>query len=203
MTGPLAASHTDLDPALLKFWAPKIYQYYLDLARDLKENDPTLREIETEHAFHAMSFNFGPQATTCEHTDHQNYAGGYCVVTSLGTYDASQGGHLFLRELGLVVEFPVGASVLLPSALIAHGNTRIGSGEYRASITSYTAGGNVRWRDQKYKTQGAMSKAELDEYNAALTSNWREAIKRISKIDEIAEDHRQLGFASMEGLDAV
>ena len=48
-----------------------------------------------------------------------------------------------------------------------------------------------------------MSKAELDEYNAALTSNWREAIKRVSKIDEIAEDHRQLGFASMEGLDAV
>ena len=180
--------------ALLKHWEPKIYEFYLDLAADLKEHDPSLQSVDTDTAFAAMSFNFGPNATTYEHMDHQNYAAGFCVVTSLGDYDATRGGHLFLRELGLVVEFPVGASILLPSVVIAHGNTLTGKDEYRASMTMYTAAGNVRWRDQGYKIQDDMTKPEKRNFNALQGPRRTESVDRLSNMDDLGEDQKRLSL---------
>ena len=153
--------------------------------------DPALSAVDGRTAFPAMSFNFGPNATTREHTDSQNYAGGFCVVTSLGSFDATEGGHLFVRELGIVAEFPAGATILLPSAILNHGNTSIAEHEYRASVTMYAAGGLFRRVDQNYKRQSEMTKEELDKFFAQATENWQASLRRFSTVDSLAEDHKQ------------
>ena len=119
------------------------------------------------------------------------------MVTSLGSFDATRGGHLFLRELGLVVEFPIGASVLLPSAVIAHGNTRLGKSDDRASVTMYNAGGNIRWRDQGFRPQRTMTKREKREFDAAASLRLEEAVNRFSKIGELAADHKALTLSML------
>ncbi|EEB87712.1 hypothetical protein MPER_14848, partial [Moniliophthora perniciosa FA553] len=47
------------------------------------------------------------------------------------------GGHLVLYELGLVIQFPPPSSIAVPSAIVGHGNTTIGEGEERYSLTQY------------------------------------------------------------------
>ena len=162
----------------------------METTAKLKAADPALRDIDGRTAFPAMSFNFGPNATTREHTDSQNYAGGFCVVTSLGSFDETQGGHLFIRELGIVAEFPAGATVLLPSAILNHGNTGIAEHEYRASVTMYAAGGLFRRVDQKFMRQGEMTKEQLEEFLAQAPVNWQASLRRFSTVDSLAEDHK-------------
>lgn len=88
----------------------------------------------------AAAFNLGP-ATVCDpHRDGANLSFGICSITALGHFDSERGGHLVLEELELVVEFPPGSTVLIPSAIITHWNTRINKGEKRYSFTQYSAG---------------------------------------------------------------
>lgn len=102
----------------------------------------------------AVSFNCGPETTCVQHTDYHNAPNVFCAVTALGNYDPTLGGHLILFPLKLVVEFPPGSTILLPSACISHGNTAIvrENGEERQSITQYCAGGLLRWVDYGFQT---------------------------------------------------
>ena len=141
-----------------------------------------------------MSYNFGPDTATYEHLDFQNYAGGFCVVTALGSFDSTLGGHLFVRELGLVAEFPAGSSILLPSAVLHHGNIPINltQGEYRGSVTQYCAGGLIRWDDQGCQVQDDMSDGEYKCYMNMLKPRWEAARSRFSKPETLGEDHKWL-----------
>ena len=88
----------------------------------------------------AAAYNLGP-ATVCRpHRDSANLSFGICTITALGRFDPKAGGHLVLRELGLVIEFPPGATALIPSAIITHHNTKVLDGETRYSFTQYAAG---------------------------------------------------------------
>lgn len=88
----------------------------------------------------AAAFNLGP-ATVCRpHRDSANLSFGICAVTALGAYDPSKGGHIVFKELRLVVAFPPGSTVLLPSAILTHSNTAVGEDETRYSFTQYAAG---------------------------------------------------------------
>ena len=80
-----------------------------------------------------------------DHIDHNNLSHGLCALTALGAYDHTLGGHLILFGLKLVVQFPVGSTVLIPSGCMEHGNTPIREGETRLSIAQYAAGGLLRW----------------------------------------------------------
>lgn len=50
-----------------------------------------------------------------------------------------------LWELGLIIEFPPGSTIFLPSAAIAHSNTPVAAHETRTSFAQFTAGGLFRW----------------------------------------------------------
>lgn len=102
-------------------------------------------------AFAATTFNIGKSVSTCLHHDCQNFGPGLCVISSFGNYDHKKGGHLILWELGIVVEFPPYSTILIPSAIVKHGNTTISEGEERMSITQYTAGGLIRWAANAFK----------------------------------------------------
>ncbi|KAJ7925408.1 hypothetical protein B0H13DRAFT_1863243 [Mycena leptocephala] len=72
--------------------------------------------------FAACTFNFGPHAITVPHLDFGNLAWGWCAITALGFFDPDLGGHLVLWDLKLVIRFPPGSTILIPSAIIRHSN---------------------------------------------------------------------------------
>lgn len=97
--------------------------------------------------FTAATYNLGPKTVTIRHRDYHNRAAGWCAITSGGTYDPALGGHLVLWALGLVIQFPPGSTVLIPSALLDHSNIEVQPGEERFSFTQYAAGALFHWVD--------------------------------------------------------
>ncbi|KZV59754.1 hypothetical protein PENSPDRAFT_537233, partial [Peniophora sp. CONT] len=93
----------------------------------------------------ACTCNLGPRTVCLDHTDHLNYPGIPCVITAFGDYNPDEGGNLFLLNFGLRIRFPPGATAILSSAGVRHGNTPVPEGQNRYSYTQYTAGGLVRW----------------------------------------------------------
>lgn len=177
---------------MFRFWAPLIYGFYLETIARVQAHDPSLKDLKRTTAFPAMTFNFGPDAVTLEHVDSQNYAGGFCVVTSLGAFDHTRGGHLFVRELGLVAEFPAGATILLPSALLNHGNTPIQQGEWRASMTMFASGHLFRHVDQGHLIQREVTKSQVDAYHANAPEKLAQALERFSTMSSLLEDQRRV-----------
>ncbi|PPR02920.1 hypothetical protein CVT26_009775, partial [Gymnopilus dilepis] len=162
-------------------WAPRLYAYENDCLSKIIAHDQELRRTNThpnpeEKELHrnwpktpwaAATFNFGPQTICYKHIDYNNLAFGWCSITALGNYDPTQGGHLILWELGLVIEFPPGSTILIPSAAISHSNVRVRSNERRYSFTQYSAGGIFRYVNNGFKT--------VDRFMAGLDDNERGA----------------------------
>ncbi|KAF8202001.1 hypothetical protein K438DRAFT_1821058 [Mycena galopus ATCC 62051] len=156
---------------LFFLWAPKLYNVY------------------EKALFAACTFNFGPQAITRPHLDFGNLAWGWCAITALGWFDPDLGGHLILWDLRLVVRFPPGSTVFIPSAIIRHSNVPIRPHEIRSSFTQYTAGGLFRWirngfmTDEQYeRTASASDQAARA---AEATTRWEEGMDMFSKIDDL------------------
>ena len=119
--------------------------------------------------FTASTINLGPQTVTVPHTDHANPAYGICAVTALGRFTADTGGHLVLPEFRLIIRFPPGATIILPSAAVIHYNLPIPPTEERFSIVQYTAAGLFRWWAHGFRTTA--------QYRQALNitnREWRE-----------------------------
>ncbi|KAJ6485486.1 hypothetical protein DFH09DRAFT_1339760 [Mycena vulgaris] len=108
--------------------------------------------------FAACTFNFGPHTITVLHLDFANLSWGWCAITALGNLDPDLGGHLILWDLKLVIRFPPGSTILIPSAIIRHSNVPVGAGEERFSFTQYTAGGLFRWIRNGFQTDEAWEK---------------------------------------------
>ncbi|KAJ2921641.1 hypothetical protein H1R20_g15452, partial [Candolleomyces eurysporus] len=64
---------------------------------------------------------------------------GWCAIQALGIFDHTRGGHLILPDLKLLIEFPAGAIILIPSATLIHANTPVQPGERHISFTQYCA----------------------------------------------------------------
>ncbi|KAF6751275.1 hypothetical protein DFP72DRAFT_991360 [Ephemerocybe angulata] len=140
------------------FLNPKLFQRYTQVINSLFESQPNLVRNFSNSTFPAASFNCGPASVSFDHHDFNNLSFGPCALTPLGNFDYKLGGHLILFELKLVLEFPPGTTVLLPSAALRHGNTAIQPGEDRMSIAQYGAGGLFRW-----SAYGFCSGKSLDE----------------------------------------
>ncbi|KAJ6533828.1 hypothetical protein DFH09DRAFT_1250058 [Mycena vulgaris] len=119
----------------------------------LRKNHPDLRRPFAHSVFFCAAFNFGRNVWTFKHRDVLNLAFGWCAVQALGDFDPKKGGHLVLWDLKLVVEFPPGALILLPSATIAHSNVPVGENEERVSFTQFSAGGIFRYVDNGCRTE--------------------------------------------------
>lgn len=119
----------------------------------------------------ACTFNLGPRTCARRHKDFVNLAFGWCAITALGNFDHTRGGHLVLWDCKLILEFPPGSTILIPSAAILHSNIPIGAGERRYSFTQYTAGGLFRWVEHGFRT--------VEAYFASLTQEKREEEKAL------------------------
>ncbi|KAF7353122.1 hypothetical protein MSAN_01499600 [Mycena sanguinolenta] len=154
-------------------WAPRLYRLYVENNARLHNQLPHLNRPFPQSVFAWASFNFGPRVCTFKHRDVCNLPFGWCAVQALGNFDATKGGHLILWDVKLVVEFPAGALILLPSATIAHSNVPVADGEERISFTQFSAGNLFRYVDN-----GHLMKAK--------ESRWENGLKLFSSLDELA-----------------
>ncbi|KAF8200627.1 hypothetical protein K438DRAFT_1436955, partial [Mycena galopus ATCC 62051] len=133
--------------AIFQAHAPALHRFYKQQTRILFAAAPYLTRLfpETVSVFATCTFNFGPRTVTFPHVDAANLAWGWCSITALGQFNPDLGGHLILWDLNLVIRFPPGSTIMIPSALLRHSNVSIQQNETRYSFTQYTAGSLFRW----------------------------------------------------------
>ncbi|KAJ3772899.1 hypothetical protein FB446DRAFT_642700 [Lentinula raphanica] len=146
--------------AAFETWAPKLHELYLQYTLQLERLIPDLGLNFPNSVFSCCTLNLGPRTTTVEHLDHKNYIYGWCGITALGNFDHTQGGHMVLWDLKLVIELPPGWTILIPSAYLRHSNTTLREGDTRFSFTQYTAGGLFRVIDDEGIARTRMTPAE-------------------------------------------
>ncbi|KAJ7747907.1 hypothetical protein DFH07DRAFT_962327 [Mycena maculata] len=169
-------------------WAPRLHCYYVDYNSRLS---PHLRRPFPKSVFASVAFNFGSNVWTFKHRDVCNLPYGWCAVQSLGRFDATKGGHLIFWDLKMVVEFPAGALILLPSATIAHSNIPVQDGEERMSFTQFTAGGLFRYIDNGFRTQDKLAAEDPEEFARLMKlreSRWQDGLALFSTLDELLPD---------------
>ncbi|PPQ96619.1 hypothetical protein CVT26_010682 [Gymnopilus dilepis] len=181
----------------LGFYFPRVYEDYASNLFPLYEHSPHLQPNFPDISIYpACTFNLGPHTATFDHTDAANVPYGLCAITALGDFDPRKGGHLILFDLKLVIEFPPGATILIPSSVLRHGNTPIvgeGSGSYRMSMTQYCAGGLFRWVGYGFKTAKTLlsevgGKARKEAIDGKLADRTAQALALFSTIDSLADD---------------
>ncbi|KAF7371364.1 hypothetical protein MSAN_00772500 [Mycena sanguinolenta] len=134
--------------AVFSNWAPFVYEYYVIHMRQFYGRNPHLKRPFLNSIWLACTFNLGPQTCTLGHCDFANLSFGMCAITALGDFDYHKGGHLILWDCCLILEFPPGCTILIPSAILYHSNIPVAAGKWRYSFTQYTAGGIFRWEEQ-------------------------------------------------------
>jgi hypothetical protein len=137
----------------------------------------------------------GPESITLKHADTGNYFGGGCHIHSGGLYDHKKGGHIILFNLKLVVEFPSGSDVIIPSASVTHGNTPIQPGETRVAFTQFCSGGLFRWVEYGFQTlKNCMLKNPklIEKLDGMAGQRWKDAFARFSKVGELHTDRAKV-----------
>lgn len=195
MFSELASSRTNITPiAVFKFYFPKIYKEYEDNMEKLLANHPEFIRPMQDTVFAAASFNFGPDVVTYEHTDSGNKANGLCPIFCSGNFDPRKGGHLILRQLKLLVEFPPGCLALIPSATLMHGNVSIQPGEQRESFTQYAAGGLFRWVEYGCQSWNSLAADPLllAKEMRSRETRWEQAVAQFSTTSSLHADRMTL-----------
>ncbi|KAJ7829017.1 hypothetical protein B0H14DRAFT_3465980 [Mycena olivaceomarginata] len=105
---------------LFRTWNPSVHALYQGTLDALISRNSGLIRNFPRHvsAFAAATFNLGPATVTLAHTDALNLAWGWCAITALGVFDPRRGGHLVLWDLCLIIQFPPGSTILIPSAIL-------------------------------------------------------------------------------------
>ncbi|KAJ7595887.1 hypothetical protein C8J56DRAFT_775540 [Mycena floridula] len=128
---------------MVESYFPSFHNLYHNILDVVVENDTGLIRNFDDACFAGAHINCGRHTVTALHCDYKNF--GICPVISLGDFNPDNGGHLVLWDLGLVIRFPPGALIILPSALVKHSNTPVADQETRISFAQFTASGLVRW----------------------------------------------------------
>ncbi|KAK7064876.1 hypothetical protein R3P38DRAFT_2491182, partial [Favolaschia claudopus] len=176
---------------LFEAFAPDLFGYYKAKLTEVWTHDPRIHlNFPLKFSvFSTATLNFGPATITLPHIDFRNLAWGWCSITALGDYDPDFGGHLVLWDLKLVIRFPPGSTILIPSAILRHSNTNIRAHEFRFSFTQYTPAAIFRWAYNGFRTDKdvdgskSTSAAEHEQRRRDKERRWKEGIKMYKKWD--------------------
>lgn len=185
---------TALSLAGLAKWAPRLHVYYKTRMDALLKHLPDLKPNFSKSVFACAAYNFGPIVCCFPHRDCTNCPFGFCAVTALGEYDHTKGGHLILEELGLIVEFPSGSTVLIPSAVITHCNTPVEAHERRLSFTQFMPGEVLRFVDNGFRNEVDIRAADSKEYEELCKkkeTRWEEGMAMWSTLESLFGDAQQ------------
>ncbi|KAJ7851558.1 hypothetical protein B0H13DRAFT_2238280 [Mycena leptocephala] len=178
---------------MFRSYAPDLHEHFRSTVEALYHQLPHLPRNYDEFTsvFAGATFNFGPRTVSFPHLDFANLAWGWCAVTALGNFDPDKGGHLILWDLGLVIHFPPGSTILLPSALLRHSNVAIQEGETRYSFTQYTAAGIFCYVYNGFRTDKSMktglSAGEKAKRREDRRNRWAEGLRMFSKWDPASD----------------
>ncbi|TBU45980.1 hypothetical protein BD309DRAFT_989182 [Dichomitus squalens] len=163
----------------------KLHHFYDATLDALCSRDPSLQRNFTGNAFACATWNLGPQAISYVHTDHLNLPWGMCAITALGDFDPTRGGHLILWDLHLIIEFPPGTTILIPSAILRHSNAPLVSpNEHRYALIQYSAGGLFRWAECGHQTQKQFRSAG-GVYAQTGRQRWKRGVGMLGIWDEL------------------
>jgi hypothetical protein len=184
----LLAEYINAD--VFEAFAPHLYNYYKDTLGKICEQNPELKPNFPDHpVFANQSTNYGPNTVAYLHRDFLNLAWGWCAVTALGFFDADEGGHLILWDCGLIIRFPPGSTILLPSAMIAHANLPIKPYETRYSLVQYSAAALFRWVRNGHMTDKVWDATATVEQKAKKAAEqktrWQDGLAMFSTLDEL------------------
>ncbi|KAJ7842739.1 hypothetical protein B0H13DRAFT_1648729 [Mycena leptocephala] len=175
---------------MFECYAPDLHKHYSGTLDTLHRWNKKLKRnfLSTVSVFAAVTFNFGPATVTLPHLDFANLAWGWCAITALGNFDPNKGGHLILWDLKLIIRFPPGATIFIPSALLRHSNTSIQQGEKRFSFTQFTAAGIFHFVDNGFKTERSINESGLSAAEKAQRveerkHRWVEGLKMYRRWD--------------------
>lgn len=157
---------------------------------DLKGVDPAFERPFQNSVYPTATINFGPNAVCFDHIDHMNWAPGWCPITALGSFDHKKGGHLVLFDIKRIIEFPSGSLILIPSALMRHGNTPIVEGESRMGFTQYAPGAIFRYVEGKFTRMKDMDQAARARMGAVAAERYESALGLYSEVDGLAKDRK-------------
>ena len=120
--------------------------------------------------------------------DFANLAWELCAITALGNYNPDTGGKFVMKEPKLIVQFPPGSTILLPSAMVEHSNTPIALHERRYSIAQFSASGLFRFVDNGFQTDEQWkrnaTKQEILEREVAPKTRYATGLKKLYKIQD-------------------
>ncbi|KAI0685212.1 hypothetical protein C8T65DRAFT_592686 [Cerioporus squamosus] len=165
-------------------FAPELHKHYHKNFNNILKSDPTLRRPFDNSVFAAATFKLGGRVATKIHLDHLNHTTGWCAVVALGDFDPKTGGHLVLWDLRIAVEFPPGAVIFIPSAILRHSNIPVAEHETRMSFTQFTAGGLFRWEECGFRSQKDFEANGLQHAKSG-EQRFREGIARLGIWDAL------------------
>ncbi|KAL0568198.1 hypothetical protein V5O48_013790 [Marasmius crinis-equi] len=173
-------------------WSFRNYAYYKSSMEQLKATIPEFKPNFERSMFACITCNFGPQVCTSCHTDAKNCPHSMCAITAVGVFDPTQGGHLVLRDLKIILEFPPGCTILLPSAILRHENTPVQEGETRYSVTQYSAGGIFRYQEYGNRTSEQLRRQDKVLYDKLMGERgkrWKKMTDMFVTLDEVRRFH--------------
>ncbi|KAL0564923.1 hypothetical protein V5O48_017111 [Marasmius crinis-equi] len=173
-------------------WSFKNYGYYKQSMDQLKSSIEGFQPNFDRSQFACITCNFGPQVCTSCHTDAKNCPHSLCAITAVGTFDPTKGGHLVLPDLKIIVEFPSGCTILLPSAILRHHNTPVQPGETRYSVTQYSAGGIFRYQEYGNRTEEQLRRQDKALYEKVMGEHegrWLKMVGMFVTLDEVRQFH--------------
>ncbi|KAJ7046288.1 hypothetical protein C8F04DRAFT_938916, partial [Mycena alexandri] len=97
--------------------------------------------------FSAATFEFGGPHVhrSTSGSPHPHAAESWSILTALGNYSPLHGGHIIIWDLGLVISFPPGASILIPTGVLRYSFVKVRHAERRYSLLQWAGSGIARW----------------------------------------------------------
>jgi hypothetical protein len=172
----------------LAYYAPKLYREYSDKLGELVDRDPSLLWNFNNSIYPTATVNFGPSTVCYDHLDFGNRAAGWCDITAAGPYDYKKGGHLILFDIDKIIEFPPGSHILIPSAVMRHGNTPIQPHERRMGFTQYAASALFRWVDNGFQKAEDVRGELKERLDADAPTRFEQQLGLYSKLEELSGD---------------
>ncbi|THU87845.1 hypothetical protein K435DRAFT_821824 [Dendrothele bispora CBS 962.96] len=170
-------------------WAPCLWDYYSTYLKKLLASDPELKTPFPSSVYSTTTFNFGPRTVCLPHIDYSNLPFGWCAIWALGNFDPTKGGHLILWDLKLVVEFPPGSLIFIPSGVCLHSNVPIGTSETRYSFAQFTPSSLFRWVDQGFQTKKeyltSCSEEDMKRDSEQSQRRWKMGLELLTSVSEL------------------
>ncbi|KAF9782118.1 hypothetical protein BJ322DRAFT_1022600 [Thelephora terrestris] len=101
-----------------------------------------------------------PSVITNLYKDLKNPSWGWCAITSLDNYSPKNGRELVLWDLNLMVEFPLGSIIFIPSAILCHSNMSVSGSETQSSLIQYNLEGLFWWAAYDFSLERGRKKVE-------------------------------------------